>query len=174
MGCGPVDWWGGSSQNQNSKTNGLSFLNFFDLSDQYWDFCKKQFLGTSWMGWGPVEWVGDQLTGWSKLLRYNWRWNFLSTIEIVEVIEVIVEVVEVIIEVVEIIVEVKFQWIKVPKNDINNILEKGFEIKIEPGWESARWGHRWGVYLHHWGRWGSWDHRKGQVPMDKSPQKWYK
>ena len=34
------------------------------------------------------------------------------------------------VEVVEIIVEVKFQWTKVPKNDINNILEKGFEIKI--------------------------------------------
>ena len=57
MGCGPVDWWGGSSQNQNSKINGLSFLNFFDLSDRYWDFCKKQFLGTSWMGWGPVDWM---------------------------------------------------------------------------------------------------------------------
>ena len=34
------------------------------------------------------------------------RWNFLSTIEIVEVVEVIVEVVEVIVEVVEVIVEV--------------------------------------------------------------------
>ena len=43
------------------------------------------------------------------------------------------EVIEVIVEVVEIIVEVKFQWTKVPKNDINNILEKGFEIKIKPG-----------------------------------------
>ena len=39
------------------------FFEFFDLSDRYWDFCKKQFLGTSWMGWGPVEWVGGQLTG---------------------------------------------------------------------------------------------------------------
>ena len=35
MGCEPVDWWGGSSQNQNSKINGLSFLNFFDLSVRY-------------------------------------------------------------------------------------------------------------------------------------------
>ena len=118
---GPVEWdgdqltgWGGSSQKQNSKINGLcffeffdlsdrywdfwknsywgpvewvgdqlnglgaswlvlpeskfenkwtKFFEFFDLSDRYWDFCKKQFLGTSWMGWGPVEWVGDQLTG---------------------------------------------------------------------------------------------------------------
>ena len=29
----------------------------FDLSDRYWDICKKQCLGTSWMGWGPVDWV---------------------------------------------------------------------------------------------------------------------
>ena len=67
---GPVEWvgdqltgWGGSSQKQNLKINGLCFFYFFYLSDRYWDFCKKQFLGTSWMGWGPVEWVGDQLTG---------------------------------------------------------------------------------------------------------------
>ena len=32
------------------------FLNFFDLSDQYRDICKKRCLGTSWMGWGPVDW----------------------------------------------------------------------------------------------------------------------
>ena len=42
------------------------------------------------------------------------------------------------IEVVEIIEKVKFQWTKVPKNDINNILEKGFEMKIKLGWDSAR------------------------------------
>ena len=64
MGCGPVDWWGGSSQNRNSKINGLSFFISFYLSDRYWDFWKKkQLLGTSWMGWGPFEWVGGQLTG---------------------------------------------------------------------------------------------------------------
>ena len=56
MGCGPVDWWGGSSQNQNSKINGLSFFIFFYLSDRYWDVCKNSY-------WGPVEWVGDQLNG---------------------------------------------------------------------------------------------------------------
>ena len=39
---------------------------FFDLSDRYWDICRKHCLGTSWMGWRPVEWVGDQLTGWVK------------------------------------------------------------------------------------------------------------
>ena len=37
------------------------------------------------------------------------------------------------VEVVEIIVKVKFQWTKVPKNNIDNILEKGFEMKIKPG-----------------------------------------
>ena len=62
---GPVEWvgdqltgWGGSSQKQNSKINGLCFLKFFNLSDHYWDITKKRFLGTSWMGWGPVDWVG--------------------------------------------------------------------------------------------------------------------
>ena len=64
-----------------------------------------------------------------NFLSTNCRWNFFIYI---------VEVVEVIVEVVEIIVEVKFQWTKVPKNDINNILEKGFEIKIKLGWDSAR------------------------------------
>ena len=34
-GCGPVDWWEGSSQNQNSKIYGLIFLIFFYLSDGY-------------------------------------------------------------------------------------------------------------------------------------------
>ena len=38
MGWRPVDW---SSQNQNSKINGLSFFIFFYLSDRYWDFSKK-------------------------------------------------------------------------------------------------------------------------------------
>ena len=40
---GPVEWvgdqltgWGGSSQKQNSKINGLCFFNFFDLSDRCW------------------------------------------------------------------------------------------------------------------------------------------
>ena len=37
------------------------------------------------------------------------------------------------VEVVEIIKNVKFQWPKVPKNDISIILEKGFEIKIKLG-----------------------------------------
>ena len=34
---------------------------FFDLSDHYWDICKKWCLGTIWMGWGPVDWVGRVL-----------------------------------------------------------------------------------------------------------------
>ena len=39
---GPVEWvedqltgWGGATLNQNSKINGLSFQNFFDLSGHY-------------------------------------------------------------------------------------------------------------------------------------------
>ena len=43
------------------------------------------------------------------------------------------EVIEVIVEVVEIIVEVKSQRTKVPQNDINNILEKGFAIQTKRG-----------------------------------------
>ena len=58
---------------------------------------------------------------------------FCQLITHIEVVEVIVEVVEVIVKVVEVIVEVMVQWTKVPKNDINDILEKGFEIKIKPG-----------------------------------------
>ena len=62
---GSVEWvgdqltgWGGSSQKPNVKINAPCFLNFFDLSDRYRDICKKRCLGTSWMGWGPVDWVG--------------------------------------------------------------------------------------------------------------------
>ena len=68
MGWGPVDW---SFQNQNLKINGLSFFNFFDLSDQYWDICKKQCLGTSWMGWGTVDWVGRNFPE-AKFEKKNW------------------------------------------------------------------------------------------------------
>ena len=42
---------------QNSKIKPPCFLNFWDLSDRYRDICKKRYLGTSWMGWGPVDWV---------------------------------------------------------------------------------------------------------------------
>ena len=56
MGCGPVDWWGGSSQNQNLKINGLSFLNFLILATDTEISVKNSY-------WGPVEWVGDQLNG---------------------------------------------------------------------------------------------------------------
>ena len=61
---GPVEWvgdqltgWGGSSQKQNSKIKPPCFFIFFYLSDRYRDICKKLCLGTSWMGWGPVDWV---------------------------------------------------------------------------------------------------------------------
>jgi len=59
MGWGPVDW---SSQNQNSKINGLSFLNFLIWATDTEISVKTVFgdqlsgLGTSWMGWGPVDW----------------------------------------------------------------------------------------------------------------------
>ena len=48
---------GRSSQNHNPKKNALCFLNFFDLSDRT-EISVKNGV------WGPVEWVGDQLTGW--------------------------------------------------------------------------------------------------------------
>ena len=70
---GPVEWvgdqltgWRKSCKKQNLKINGYCFLIFFYLSHQYWDICRKHCLGTSWMGWRPVEWVGDQLTEWVK------------------------------------------------------------------------------------------------------------
>ena len=53
--------WGGSSQKPNLEINAPCFLKFFDLSDRYRDICKKRCLGTSWMGWGPVDWVGRVL-----------------------------------------------------------------------------------------------------------------
>ena len=49
----------------------LVFLIFFHLSDRYWDFCKKkQFLGTSWMGWGPVDWMKKVLP--EAKLKIKW------------------------------------------------------------------------------------------------------
>ena len=46
-----------SSQRQNSKINGLCFLNFLIWAIDTEIYVKNSF-------WGPVEWVGDQLTGW--------------------------------------------------------------------------------------------------------------
>ena len=40
------------------KKMNLVYFNYFDLNDRYRDICKKRCLGTSWMGSGPVDWVG--------------------------------------------------------------------------------------------------------------------
>ena len=65
---GPVEWvgdqlngWGGSYQKQNFKKMHLVFWNFWIWATVVEISVKKQGLGTSWMGWGPVDWVGRVL-----------------------------------------------------------------------------------------------------------------
>ena len=54
----PVDWLGRVlPEAKFEEKNAPRFFNLFYLSDRYQDICKKQCLGTSWMGWGPVDWV---------------------------------------------------------------------------------------------------------------------
>ena len=54
---GPVDWVWGSSQKQNSKKMHLVFLFVF-----IWATDTE--ISVENGVWGPVEWVGDQFTGW--------------------------------------------------------------------------------------------------------------
>ena len=49
----------------NVKGSGNSKVSFCEntlkINTLLEDICKKQCLGTSWMGWGPVDWVGRVL-----------------------------------------------------------------------------------------------------------------
>ena len=58
-----TNWMGGEGPTRSKirEKNAPRFLNFLDLSSRYWDICKKTVFGTSWMGWGPVDWVGRLL-----------------------------------------------------------------------------------------------------------------
>ena len=56
MGLGPVDWVGWVLPEEKFEIQCTLFLNFLDLSDQFWDICKKKKSV-----WGPVEWVGRVL-----------------------------------------------------------------------------------------------------------------
>ena len=67
MGWGPVDW---SSQKQNSKIDGLCFLNFFYLSDCYWPEIGNPKVWPTYgltNGWTyQLTWVGARDTCVSK------------------------------------------------------------------------------------------------------------
>ena len=65
--------WRGSSQRPNLKINGLNFYYFFDLSDPYWDICKKTVFGDQLTGWGGSSQTQiSKVNGFSFLIFLIW------------------------------------------------------------------------------------------------------